>query len=155
MHCHEWAHVWTPEEIILASIFAAVVFHFICSCDTVAAPVLGVWLCVWLMLHRGLGNWQLTVDDHLRQRVAYFGPSTVQLNGLFSEAFWKFSFIFGNVPKTYINLPEACAQYTHLTWSTTWRQLQSFKSGLVTHANAGKNCPHWNLSNLSVAHFFF
>ena len=35
------------------------------------------------------------------------------------------------------------------------RSLQTFISGLVTHANAAKNSPRWNPSNLSVAHFLF
>ena len=33
--------------------------------------------------------------------------------------------------------------------------METFISGLVTHANAAKNSPRWNPSNLSVAHFLF
>ena len=93
-----------------------------CCCNRVRCVI----VCV-TQATQGFGK--LTVDSWRpsASKSCVFRPlSTVQLGRLFSEAFWEFSFIFGNVPKKYINLPEACAQYTHLTWSTTWPAAAKF-----------------------------
>ena len=100
--------------------FELLLWYGCCTC------VRCVIVCV---THATQGFGKLTVDSWRpsASKSCVFRPlSTVQLGGLFSEAFWKFSFIFGNVPKKYINLPEACAQYTHLTWSTTWPAVAKF-----------------------------
>ena len=85
--------------------------------------------CVRCVTHATQGFGTLTVDSWRpsASKSCVFRPlSTVQLGRLFSEAFWEFSFIFGNLPKKYINLPEACAQYTYLTWSSIWPPVAKF-----------------------------